>query len=191
MEDGFVLTLDHVSEFKYLECVLDETGTYGTECSTKLASGERIAFVNGFIVNARDFQLECVKALYETLLVPILIYGSEITLWKEKEKSGIRAVQMDSLKGLIGIRSMDRAPNARIRELCGVMKGLDERIDEGVLWWFAHVERMDRDIIAKRVYVGESADSRSVGRPSKRWSDTVKPFAALVYTLIVSLRPNS
>ena len=26
---------------------------------------------------------------------------------------------------------MDRLPNARIRELCGVKKGLDERIDEG------------------------------------------------------------
>ena len=47
-------------------------------------------------------------------------------------------------------------------------KGLDERIDEGVLRWFGHVERMERDIIAKRVYVGECAGSRSVGKPRKR-----------------------
>ena len=32
-------------------------------------------------------------------------------------------------------------------------KGLDERIDEGVLRWFSHVERMERDKIAKRVFV--------------------------------------
>ena len=38
---------------------------------------------------------------------------------------------MDNLRGLLGIRSMDKVPNARIRELCGVRKGLDERIDEG------------------------------------------------------------
>ena len=31
-----------------------------------------------------------------------------------------------------------------------VMKGVYERIDEGVLWWFVHVEN---DRIAKRVYV--------------------------------------
>ena len=43
---------------------------------------------------------------------------------------------------------MDRVPNARIRELSGVKKGLDERIDEGVLGWFGHVERMERDRIA-------------------------------------------
>ena len=52
--------------------------------------------------------------------------------------------------------------------------GLDERIDESVLRWFGHVEIMERDRIAKRVYVGECAGSHSVGRPRKRWIDTAK-----------------
>ena len=54
------------------------------------------------------------------------------------------------------------------------MKGLDKRIDEGVLWWFAHMERMENDKIGKRVYVGECAGTHSVGRLPKRWIDTVK-----------------
>ena len=49
---------------------------------------------------------------------------------------------MDNLRGLLGIRRMDRVLNACIRELWEVKKGLDERIDEGVLRWFGHVERM-------------------------------------------------
>ena len=53
-------------------------------------------------------------------------------------------------------------------------KGLDERTDEGVFWWFSHVEKIESDRIAKRVYVGECAGSRSVGRLRKRWNDTVK-----------------
>ena len=69
---------------------------------------------------------------------------------------------------------MERFPNARIRELCRVRKGLDERIDEGVLLRFGHVERLEKDKIAKRVYVGEYAGSRSVGKPPKRLSDIVK-----------------
>ena len=83
---------------------------------------------------------------------------------------------MENLRGMLGIRRMDKAPNVRIRELCGVRKGLDERIDEGVLRWFGHVERMERDRIAKRVYVGVCAGSSSVGRPWKRWIDTVKDY---------------
>ena len=48
-------------------------------------------------------------------------------------------------------------------------KGLDERINEGVFWWFSHVERRENDRIAKRVYIGECADSLSAGKPWKRW----------------------
>ena len=39
---------------------------------------------------------------------------------------------------------------------------------------FGHVERMEMDRVAKRVYVGECVGSRSVGRPRKRWIDTTK-----------------
>ena len=37
-------------------------------------------------------------------------------------------------------------------------KGLDERIDESVLRWFSHVERIEKDRITKKFYVGEYAD---------------------------------
>ena len=66
-------------------------------------------------------------------------------MWKEKERSRIRTLQVDNVKGLVGIRRMDKFPNARIRELCGVTKGVDERIDESVLRKFGHVERMEND----------------------------------------------
>ena len=36
------------------------------------------------------------------------------------------------------------------------------------------MERIDRDRIAKKVFVGECIGSCSVGRPWKRWIDTVK-----------------
>ena len=69
---------------------------------------------------------------------------------------------------------MDRVSNACIRKLCGVQKGLDERIDEGVFRWFGLVEKMEKDRIAKRVYVGVCAGTRSLGRTWKKWIDTVK-----------------
>ena len=47
---------------------------------------------------------------------------------------------MDSLRGLLGIRRMDKALNAVIRQLCSVTKSVNERIDEGVLRLFGHEE---------------------------------------------------
>ena len=46
---------------------------------------------------------------------------------------------------------MDRVLNARITVLCGVRKGLDERIDDCLLWWFSHLGRMEREGLP-RVY---------------------------------------
>ena len=37
-------------------------------------------------------------------------------------------------------------------------KRVDERINEGVLPWFGNVERMEKDRIAKRIYVGDCGD---------------------------------
>ena len=59
------------------------------------------------------------------MLVPVLLYGRETMIWKEEERSRIRAVQMDKIRSLLGIRRMDRVPNARIRELCGMAKGVN------------------------------------------------------------------
>ena len=53
-------------------------------------------------------------------------------------------------------------------------KGVDERMDEGVLRWFVNVESMEKDRIAKTIYVGECASIRLVSRRRKRWLDTVK-----------------
>ena len=40
---------------------------------------------------------------------------------------------MEKLRGLLGIRRMDKVPSAQIRQLCGVRKGVEKKIDESVL----------------------------------------------------------
>ena len=81
---------------------------------------------------------------------------------------------MDNLRGLLGIRRIYRVQNACIREFGGVAKGVDEKIDEGILHWLGHVERKEKERIAKRVCVREYPASHSVGRLWKRWIDTIK-----------------
>ena len=56
---------------------MDESGTDGAGCNSKVASGWRVAGITRFLVNAKDLQLECARFLHKTLLVPVLMYGSE------------------------------------------------------------------------------------------------------------------
>ena len=55
--------------------------------------------------------------------MPILTYGSETMIWREKERSRIRPVQKDNLRGLLGIKRMDKVPNAQIKSVVWI----DER----------------------------------------------------------------
>ena len=63
--------LDHVSEFKYLGCVLDESGTEEAECHRKVANGRRIAGTIRSLANANNLQLECARVL------PVLTYNND------------------------------------------------------------------------------------------------------------------
>ena len=54
--------------------------------------------------------------------MPVLLYDSETMIWIEKERSRIRAVQMDDLRGMLGIRRRNKVPNLWIRVLCSVIK---------------------------------------------------------------------
>ena len=40
------IRLDHLFEFKYLKCVLDESDADGVECNRKVASGKRVVNIN-------------------------------------------------------------------------------------------------------------------------------------------------
>ena len=85
------IRLEYVSEFKYLGCILNESGTDRAECNRKMASGRRVAGAIRSLVNTWDLQLECARVLHEKLLVLVLMYGSETILWREKERSSVRA----------------------------------------------------------------------------------------------------
>ena len=80
------INLKHVSEFKYLGCVLDESGTDETECRRKMASRRRVAGATKSLVNARSLQLECATVLHDSLLLHILTNGSEKMIRREKER---------------------------------------------------------------------------------------------------------
>ena len=81
------------------------------------------------LVNTRGLQLDCAMVLQEALLVPVLLYTSKTIISRENEGSRFRAIQMKNLRGLLGIRRMDKVPNTWI-EVGGVTKEMDENIDE-------------------------------------------------------------
>ena len=82
------IRLEHVSEFKYLGCVLGESGTDEAECSMKVANRRRVAGSIRPLVNARSLQVESVRVLHESWLVPVLTYGTKTMIWRGRRGLG-------------------------------------------------------------------------------------------------------
>ena len=106
---------EYVSEFKHLRCVLDELVQMRLSVVGRWRVGRKGASAIRSLVNTRGLRLECPRVLHETLLALVFMYV-ETMIWLEKERSRIRVVQMDNLRGLLGIRGIDKVSNARIRE---------------------------------------------------------------------------
>ena len=70
--------------------LLDESGRDGAECS-KVMSGRRVASV--------------IRSLANASLSMLILHKTR--LWEE-EKSRVRVIQIDNLRGLLDIRRMDR-----------------------------------------------------------------------------------
>ena len=51
---------------------------------------------------------------------------------------------------MLGMRRIDKIPTMRARDLYGVKKADDKKIDERVLWNFGVIERMENNRIAKK-----------------------------------------
>ena len=82
---------------------------------------------------------------------------------REKEMSMVKAVNLDKLRGLLGIRKMDRMLNIRVTELCKgrrvLIKGL--MVVSPVIW---HTKKnMETSRIGKIVYKRECIVSCIVG----------------------------
>src|SRR5678816_2220515 len=107
--------LEQVSEFKNLGYVLDEKGTDDAKCSRKVVNGRKVAGAIKSLVNAKGLSLECARVLHEGMLLPVLLYSSETMVWNKKYRSKVQCVQMGNLRGVLGVRRIDKIRNERIR----------------------------------------------------------------------------
>ena len=69
---------------------------------------------------------------------------------------------------------MDRVRNEEVGKRAGVERELVCRVDQRVLRWFGHVERMDEYRMARRVLMADVSGGRLRGRPRLGWMDGAK-----------------
>ena len=109
------------------------------------------------------------KVLYEKVVVPTVMYGSESWGMKVTEIQKLNVFEMKCLRSMTGVFRLDRVRNKVVRARRGVRRELATRVDMNVLRWFGYVERMDNEQLLKKV-MNAKVDGRGArGRPNFEW----------------------
>ena len=85
--------------------------------------------------------------MHERKIERSLLHGCEVWTLKVHERQRMEAVEVNFFRNICSLRRIDRVPNVEIRR-CGKNVSVSQRIDQGVLMWFGHVERMGDERMA-------------------------------------------
>ena len=107
--------------------------------------------------------------VYNAMVVPVMTYGCESWVLREKEKSRLQATEMSVLRRIVGVTRMDHIRNEEIRHRVQQRSIVDVVRERRESWRVKVMEKSGR--LAERVMAGEVEGRRPRGRPRKRWGD--------------------
>ena len=171
-------SLEEVQSFKYLGSCFSSDGGVKEDVSMRVGEGMRTFGAMKRLWNVRSVNVRAKRELYERVVVPTVMYGSEAWGLRVEERRKLDVMEMRCLRSMCGVTRMDRLRNEVVRERVGVDEKLSERVDRKVLKWYGHVERMSGERLTKRVYRSEVEGERGRGRPPFRWKDGVRRACA-------------
>jgi len=104
--------------------------------------------------------------LYNTLAIPVLLYGSETWTIKAKDTRRITAAEMKYMRRTAGYTWTDYKTDAQISKELKITPILDKLL-EYERSWIQHVNRMPRNRLLKVMKYYSPTGRRNQGRPLK------------------------
>ena len=125
--------LEEVDQFKYLGSVIAANG--GVEADVHHRVTERFKVLGALkgVMKNRGLGMNVKKVLYEKVVVPTVMYGSESWGMKVTERQKLNVFEMKCLRSMTGVSRLDRVRNEVVRARTGVRRELAARVDMNVL----------------------------------------------------------
>jgi hypothetical protein len=118
----------------------------------------------------RKVRTETILKLYNTLVLPTFLYGSENWTLTALQRRRIEAAEMQLLRPLAGYTLYDYKTNDSVhREL--QTECILDKIYEYRRNWFLHLQKMPQNRISLKSYHYRPQGRRTIGRPKKRWRE--------------------
>lgn len=168
--------LEVVDKTVYLGSTITKRNEEKEEVTRRILLANRAFYAQKQILHSRFVHRKTKLSLYKTVIRPVLCYGSETWTMTQDIEERVNRFERKVLRCIIGPTREDGIWRRRYNnELYEVFDDpeLSTFIKINRLRLAGHVIRMDDNRIPKRLMVAEISGNRPVGRPRRRWIDSV------------------
>jgi len=118
----------------------------------------------------KKVRTENILKIYNTLVLPTFLYGSENWTLTALQRRRIETAEMKLLRPPAGYTLYDHKTNDYIRRELQIT-GILDKIDEYRRNWLSHLQRMPQNPVPLKSYHCIPQGRRTIGRPKKRWRE--------------------
>ena len=107
--------LEEVDQFKYLGSVIAANGGVEADVHHRVNEGCKVLGALKGVMKNRGLGMNVKKVLYEKVVVPTVMYGSESWGMKVTERQKLNVFEMKCLRSMTGVSRLDRVRNEVVR----------------------------------------------------------------------------
>ena len=159
--------------FPYLGSRISNTGRSMDEINTRIGKAGAAFGKLQQTLGQKNLNLKTKLNLYNSLVLSILLYGSETWTIYATEMSRLNAFHQRCLRKIIGVTYKDRIKNVEVLHRTG-QRRISDVIRERRMRWLGHVLRMKDNRVPKRVLEWTPKGKRKRGRPNLSWGETIQ-----------------
>ena len=166
--------LEEVTSFKYLGYYFSQDMNNYKPIQERIKLGYASMKTLRNIWKSNKITTQLKLRLFDTIVIPTVLYGAECWVLNVKEQRKLLAFEMYGLRRIFKIQWQDRVTNEEVKERAGLKKTILERVHDAQLRWLGHVERMQERRLPKKTFYGRIAGARPKGRPKTTWLRALK-----------------
>jgi UDP-N-acetylmuramate-alanine ligase len=96
------MTFDHVSSFKYLKSIVNETNKTAEEIQSRIAAGNRAHHANKKLLTNKLLSTNSKMIVYKTIVRPVVTYGSETWKMNTTHEEKLKIFERKILRSMYG-----------------------------------------------------------------------------------------
>lgn len=172
--DGHLLkTCD---QFKYLGSVVNRDGSCESDLNHRVSTGWMKWQQNSAIFCDKKMPMKLKGRLYNSVVVPALIYGTESWTMNAKLSNKLATTENKMLRMTAGVTLLDRVKTKHIRGSLKISHPISEVVEKKRLRWYGHVKRREDSHLVVKAMNMNVPRLRKRGRPKETWMGQMMRF---------------